>query len=230
MSIYKNRLPLFIRSMVREDTRSLRKTVARNSTAKTPTFSLGILSSLPTYEERLAYCHAQGLKLLGEGTARTVFLLNSTMVLKLAVNEAGREQNEMEARVKDCTSIKGVFAKIFKASPNYDWIVMERAKLLASDTAFKQQTGLDVGKLRAVLTYWYAENMQSARHRQFEPPGYEQMLQNPFVKMLIQIMKECDMLPGDFAKVSSWGITKDGRLVLIDYGLSKSIYMKHYYS
>jgi hypothetical protein len=215
--------------MVKEAIRDLSKLAARKSSAKTSSFSLETLSSLPTYEARRAYCHAQGLKLLGEGTARTAFLLDSTSVLKLAINEAGRDQNEMEAKVKDCTSIKTVFAKILKASPNYDWIVMELVKPLTSDAAFKQQTGLDIGELRSVLTYWYAENMQKARHRQFEPPDYEQMLQNPFVKMLLQIIKECDMLPGDFAKTSSWGIAKGGRLVLIDYGLSKSIYMKHYY-
>lgn len=128
MPIHENRLPLLIRSMVQEAIRDLRKPAARKFPAKTPSFSLEILSSLPTYEERLAYCHAQGLKLLGEGTARTVFLLDNTSVLKLAINEAGRDQNEMEAKVKDCTSIKAVFAKIFKVGPNYDWIVMERVK------------------------------------------------------------------------------------------------------
>lgn len=191
-------------------------------------FSFATLNKLKTPQKVLDYCEACGLVKLGEGTARTVFKLNATQVLKVAINESGMEQNKTESEIGNCTSVKDLFARIDKIAPNFLWLVMELVVPVNSDAQFSKLIKMDIAAFRNTLTYWYAENMQIARHNQFEPEQYQKNLKNRYVKAVLQVVQSCDMLPGDFAKSDSWGITTDRRLVVIDYGLSKSIFMKYY--
>lgn len=44
----------------------------------------------------------------------------------------------------------------------------------------------------------------------------------------VNLIKNGLLLYGDLSKLSSWGKTQDGRLVLLDYGFTKDVFSKHY--
>ncbi|TXH11442.1 MAG: hypothetical protein E6R04_02330 [Spirochaetes bacterium] len=187
------------------------------------------LDALSTYEERFEACRARGMKVLGEGSARTVFSFGINSVIKLAVSEVGAEQNKAEA--SGCGNELGseILARVQRSGRDYYWIVMEKLQPVRSDQEFEQLAGVEMQQLREVLTFWYAETVQRARHRLFKPDEYERTLKLPLAKSLMVVIKQCNLLPGDLAKYSSWGVTKNGSLKLLDFGLTQQIFMKHYY-
>lgn len=191
-------------------------------------FSFEKFSRLSTSLDQIEYCSSR-LKKLGEGSARTVFSLNSLSVIKIASTEAGKEQNKVEGDGSACTDVADIFAAVTQRAPDFSWIVMEKVRPFANGAEFKKHIKQSEASVFKTLTYWYAQNIQKARHNQFEPDDYEEVLENPYVKKLVKAIRSCDLLPGDLAKFSSWGIASDKRVVLIDFGLTKGIYMKHYY-
>lgn len=191
-------------------------------------FSFEEFSRLNTSADRITYCSTR-LPNLGTGTARTVFGLDNLNVIKVSISPAGNDQNKVEAQAEQCSTVQGLFASVSRSSSDFSWIVMEKVQPLSNGAEFKRFIKLPEKDVFDTLTYWYAINMQRARHTQFEPENYEKVLRNPYVKKLIEVMRTCDLLPGDLSKFSSWGVTPDKRLVLIDFGLTKGIYMKHYY-
>lgn len=210
-------LEIFIDGIIREEL-----------AARHGTFSFEEFSRLKTPEDRIAYCSTR-LPKLGSGTARTVFELNNLNVIKVSTSSAGNDQNKVEAQAEQCSTVQGLFASVSRSASDFSWIVMEKVRPLDNGGQFKKLLKLTEYDVFSTLTYWYAQNMQNARHTQFEPENYDKVLRNPYVKKLIEVMKTCDLLPGDLSKFSSWGVTPDNRVVLIDFGLTKAIYMKHYY-
>mgnify|MGYP000659134844 CR=1 FL=1 len=215
----------------------MRASVLKNEIAKTTKQTTRVSSSaflqsldtLETYKERFEACQTRGMKVLGEGSARTVFSFGVNSVIKLAVSEVGAEQNKAEASGCGDELGSSILAQVQRTGRDYQWIVMEKLQPLHSDKQFEQLTGIGMQQLRETLTFWYAESIQRARHRLFKPDEYEKTLKLPLAKSLMALIKQCNLLPGDLAKYSSWGAAKDGSLKLLDFGLTQQIFMKHYY-
>lgn len=68
-----------------------------------------------------------GYKYIGDGSSRKVFDLKNGYVIKVAKNMAGIEQNRMESKISKSDNT-GLFAKVKYSSPNYEFIIMKKAK------------------------------------------------------------------------------------------------------
>lgn len=66
-------------------------------------------------------------KYLGSGSSREVFDLGNGYVIKVARNMAGMAQNMSEYQISYNDS-SHLFAKVMKASQNFEFIIMEKAK------------------------------------------------------------------------------------------------------
>lgn len=184
------------------------------------------LETFPTIEKKRRYCD-NNLNILGVGSSRAAYEVSDSFVVKVSLNPAGMAQNKVEAYCQRNRTTE-LLAKVFDHAHDFSWILMERGNPLEDKGEFTILSGIDNDVFRAVITYWYAENIQKARHKQFEPEGYESNLKNPFIKEVCEIIRECALLPGDISKYTSWALIGD-RLALIDFGLTREIYMKYFY-
>ena len=64
---------------------------------------------------------------------------------------------------------------------------------------------------------------------QQKPKNFDEVEKSEIYKEMKRIGNQFKLMPGDLARISSWG-TKDDRPVLIDAGLTKDIFSKFYES
>lgn len=93
---------------------------------------------------------------IGEGSSRTVFVLSSNKVLKLAVDQswtkegAGRAQNEAEVEVATNPKVQKVVARVYDFDSNFKWILSELTKPLTGKD-IRNITGLESDLFEDIL-------------------------------------------------------------------------------
>jgi hypothetical protein len=190
--------------------------------------------------ERIKYA-AANLPLLGHGSSRVAFALpNTKYVLKLARNDKGFAQNQQEVEVFTSPTSQPVIAKIFDSADDYSWLTSETVKEFPDSeqgmNQFYQTTGLNFSLLSKILgligdyKQGWRENLGQAfaRNSQIFQNIQKNYLNHPFVKALESLMLNEGLAAGDLSKVEHYGRTADGRVVLLDYGLTKEVWKKHY--
>lgn len=185
-----------------------------------PKFSFDELETLTNYKDKEKYLFST-LKRIGEGLSRLVFLLpDGDHVLKLQKKQYN--QNLFEYEASKCIDSEYI-AKVVKISPTLDWIVMEKAELFDSifqieAELFDRIPGLD----RAMKSYNLEIDNVLYDAIEAENSAYKKTIDNlvensPWLKGFVDNMKKCKVAAHDFHR-GNWGMTADGRLVLIDYG------------
>lgn len=103
---------------------------------------LAVLDECSSNRTMIKACRDAGLEQLGKGSSRIVFALNSTKVIKIALNEQGKKQNEEEARLwlfldYDRPVLKQYYAKVFieHAAHNDLYSVQERLEKVSKKDA-----------------------------------------------------------------------------------------------
>lgn len=189
-------------------------------------------------------------KPLGSGSGRVVFDLGDGTVLKIAKNPKGVSQNGMETDGFIQESYSDVIAPVVDSDPDDLWLVMVKAKKVGTKR-FEQLTGIPSriitssawvnGVLRpetykdsshylllsALRMVWEREHGERASGSSLSKEDAEQILSLPFAARLVSLMRDMDMPPGDFGRLSTYG-ELNGRLVLVDYGLSSGVWAEHY--
>ena len=198
-------------------------------------FDLNKFKSLSGHE---AFKYAKDrLQLTGKGSSRAVFILNSSKVLKIAVNnnrhEVGLAQNKTEVDFYTNPKTKQVCAKIFDFDPNYEWLISELVKPV-SETEFKKLTGVSVYDLKYLKKGLdLGLNSESLYEHYSEDNNIQDI--DPFPKDLF--IKWTDIFKnlidqgspiGELTNPEHWGKTPSGNLVVLDYGLTDEIYDKYY--
>lgn len=180
------------------------------------------IEKLETYQARKKYAE-KNLKHLSSGSSRIVYSFNNDIVIKLAKNDKGIAQNKAEANIK----IKSKYInKILKKSKNYSWIqVPYLEKINVKD--FKKMTGLDFEEFGASIRY--ALKSISGNSDKEKPSNYEEVSKSDIFKDIKNIGKKNKLMPGDLARISSWG-EKDNNPILIDTGLTKDVFADYYES
>jgi len=188
------------------------------------------LSLFKSNKEKLSYLK-KNFKYLGKGTSRIVFEIDNEKVLKFALNEAGKVQNENETST--AKNYSHVTSKVFNFGPDFEWILTEKARK-AKTADFKKITGISIGSFLLLLSQVGDEIMN------FKTPNfayeedkirYYNFREIQLVKDLEQLMLDNDLISGDIAKPNSWGVVeRDGKehLVLIDFGLNSQTYETYY--
>lgn len=189
-------------------------------------FDVSTFKKLPSFKARIAYVRER-LPKVAQGSSRTVFIVDDSTVLKVAMNAKGLAQNSVEADIGRFSENYPV-AKVFEVGDNGAWIEMERA-VKAKPSDFRKIAGIDLKALEQVIRYWQSD---MKGHSYFvKPPGYDDyMEESEFVNILVSLMADYDMPAGDIGRISSWGIVNRGKpeLVLIDFGLTNTVYQDFY--
>ena len=182
-------------------------------------FDIRYLKSLTNFQQVRKYAEECGLKSFEDiGSSRLVFVLSSSKVLKVAKSEAGIEQNEIEIKVRQSTD-SDILTKIFDYDSKFRWIIAELVKPFKSSTEFMKAAGSDAYFFdRAARIYDDTHDLDDVRQR-YEQDGYEnwELFSHNFMN-IFDIANEFNITDLSY---TNYGTTADGRLVILDYGLTE---------
>jgi hypothetical protein len=189
--------------------------------------------SLKSFNQRVKYCE-ENLKKISSGSARIVYLVDDTKVLKLAKNKKGLVQNEIEASYSKYNDLSDILAQTFEFDDhNYLWVEMELARKI-TPKIFKQITGYSFENFCDLLRiYNDATNPTRYKHTHNLPEDFiQESWEDEFMYSMYQYLGNYDVPVGDLLRLSSYGLVKRNgvdTIVLIDYGLDNKT-MASYYS
>jgi len=183
---------------------------------------LSNLENLETYTARKKYAE-QNLTRLSSGSSRLTYLTPSKTVVKLVKNKKGEAQNAAEVEASNKINSK-YLNKVLEHAKNYSWIEVPFLDKL-TEKEFKKLTDIDFDDFGNALRY--SLKSVSGNSDKEKPENYDDISKNEMFKEITKAGKELDLLPGDLAKISSYG-RKDNYPVLLDLGLNRTIYNEHY--
>lgn len=181
---------------------------------------LSNLEKLETYNARKNYAE-RNLEHLSSGSSRIVYLTPGKTIVKLAKNDKGIAQNKAEANPKMQSKYLN---KIISCANNYSWCETYFLEKI-TEKEFEEMTGLNFDEFGDAIRYGL-KNVSGNTDKE-KPENFEKIAKSDIYKELKDIGEKFKLLPGDMARISSWG-TKDGRPVLIDAGLTADIFEEFY--
>ena len=180
---------------------------------------LSNLEKLETFCARKKYAE-RNLKHFSGGSSRIVYLTDDGTIVKLAKNEKGLAQNKVESNPK----MKSKFLnKMIKSARNNAWIECPYLKKIKAKQ-FKELTGISFDLFSSAIEYGL-KDVAGTYHD--KPSDFDDVKDSEIYKELIKAGKKFKLMPGDMARISSWGVLDD-HPVLIDAGLTREVYDKFY--
>ena len=214
-------------------------------------FSFNRFKNLGTRQAMLSYAsiflnEIGGGSLEETGTSRKAFLFSGNKVLKVARNEAGVAQNEAEVKISQNAKKYGGSAvtKIYDWDPEFKWLTADTVKVnkLDSENTFYRLAGLSFELFKDIISSAKnaSEAMKLAYDEKSNPPEdpiktesewYEDYRRrskaSQFMKNIVRLVIENDMMLGDVLKLDHWGVLND-KLMLLDYGFTFDVFEKYY--
>lgn len=183
-----------------------------------------------------------GLKKIGFGTSRAVFDLGDNKVVKVALNEKGIEQNKLEIYAGKDPSVEAILAGTWDYSNDFAWLVSDKVHPLHDNSAAEAESiiGVSWQEVRKIIgVKWSSEFEATSKpessesyddeHKKHQTAGSGCLTGQDFLDYLKNFLERYPgMLKQDIAKLSSWGVTADGCLVLLDYGITREKFLKLY--
>lgn len=179
------------------------------------------LDNLCFFKSRIEYCE-KNLKHLSSGSSRVVYKTSKNTVIKLAKNEKGVSQNEVEANSN--TKSKHI-NPVLSHSKNYFWIEVPLLEKITTKE-FEDLCSISFEDFSSALQYGLKSIEPSSKKK---PSNFDEVSKCNLYKEIVKVAKKLNLLPGDLIRISSWG-TKNNIPVLIDVGLNKQVYQKFYSS
>lgn len=181
---------------------------------------LSNIEKLETYNARKKYAE-RNLKHLSSGSSRIVYLTPSKTIVKLAKNDKGIAQNKAEANPK----MKSKYLnEVLDCAQNYAWCEVPYLDKI-SEKDFEEMTDISFNDFGESIRYGLKD--VSGNTDKEKPKNFERVSKSDIYKEMKDIGEKFKLLPGDMARISSWG-TKDGRPILIDAGLTRDIFDEYY--
>jgi hypothetical protein len=181
---------------------------------------LSNIEKLETYNARKKYAE-RNLEHLSSGSARIVYLTPGKTIVKLAKNDKGIAQNKAEANPK----MKSKYLNpIISCAKNHAWCETHYLDKI-TEKDFKEMTDLDFEDFGLAIRYGL--KAVSGNTDKDKPKNFEKVSKSDIYKEMKDIGEKFKLLPGDMARISSWG-TKDGKPILIDAGLTRDIFDEFY--
>lgn len=191
-----------------------------------------------------------GLPYMGEGSSRVVYALSTGKVLKISRDERGLAQTEAEVSVWTNPSTKEVAAQVFDFDPDYNWSVMEIARTFKDPyrnykASLEQELGIPTAygvkfTIAEIVNELLSDRSDGIATEAIQDKllggqmlvlkkRLEKYLENPhpFVDKIADLVHNNDLDTGDLVS-DHFGKTTDGRIVLIDYGLTEAVAREHY--
>jgi hypothetical protein len=188
-------------------------------------FNMEEFKTLKSFSARLRYCK-EHLQPIASGSGRYVFGIDANTVLKLAKNNKGVAQNEAEYDYANDSYIS-IIAEVFECDDDYLWIEMERMNK-CTPNKFKAITGFTFYDFTMAINYYYDKFLANKTRGFREPDNYDEISDSELFDEIIDLISNFDMAHGDLFRLSSWGITNDGRLKIVDAGLNEDVYNQFY--
>jgi hypothetical protein len=195
-------------------------------------FDLAEFSKLNSFNKRIKYCQER-LKRISSGSSRIVYMVDDTKVLKIARNQKGLAQNEIEASYSNYFDLKDITAQVFAYDHNDLWIEMELARKV-TPKIFQNVIGFSFEDFCRLINEDYYSLNPSSRGMRLRPVSPElkaEMVENIFIQEIINFMRGYDIPVGDLMKMNSYGLVKRNGvddIVMIDYGLNSSVWDDYY--
>jgi hypothetical protein len=194
-------------------------------------FDIELFSTLRSFSARVKYCEKY-LNRISSGSSRIVYKIDETKVLKLAKNNKGLAQNEVEIELSNYSDLEGVVAKVFNYDENNLWLEMELAKKI-NNNDFKRIIGYNfIDFTKFIYNVAVDANITRNRYKHDLPSEIaDAMWEDINITSIVDYMVNYDIPPGDLMRLSSYGAIKRGGnedIVIIDYGLTKDVYASHY--
>lgn len=174
----------------------------------------------PDLNVRCDYAEKElGLQLVGIGSARSIYKLSGGRVLKLPRDEKGLAQNKTEGKL---FSKDSVLAKVIEFAKDGSWLVMEQVKEVKGSGGFEKASGglPWLSFTRAVVKMW--NDLFNGRVVEFRG------VPAPLILSVYSLMKNHGIPLGEFMAIEHWGMSKTGKLVLMDYGTDKEVVKTFY--
>jgi hypothetical protein len=189
-------------------------------------FDLEEFSKLTSFKKRIQYCQER-LKRISSGSARIVYMVDDTKVLKIAKNEKGLNQNDVEVSYSNYHDIKDITAQVFAYDNNDLWVEMELARKV-TPKIFESIVGFSFDDYcEALDKYFEGVNPQRARRTwtrsNIDQEKYDAMWENEFIYDIFTFIGSYDTPVGDLKRLNSYGLVKrngEDTIVLIDYGIT----------
>lgn len=192
------------------------------------------------FEEMVEFAKKNGLRYLGEGSSRSVFVLDSKRVLKIAMNMKGIAQNRTELELSH--DHEAPVARIYQYDTDMWWLVSELVRPIASPEEFKALTGIPWHAMKRFLSGHYdhddLETFQQDMIRKVKEnlldgatiQDVQNISNNSFIIKLSKFLtsKGSVLMAGDLMLFEHWGKTPDQRVVLLDYGYTEEVYNDYY--
>lgn len=191
-------------------------------------FSFDEFKDISSYAGKLKYAD-RNLQKIKSGSGRTAYKVDDEKVLKVAKNEKGLAQNREES--EGHKQNYDIIAKVFEVDNDDYWVEMELAKKLTPNR-FKEITGISIKDLSLYFFYLRMNQINSRNSYGEKIENFENTYEdNDFFNSLKEFVFDYDFHTGDLGRISSYGeVSRDGspKVVLIDFGLSKSVYDDYY--
>jgi hypothetical protein len=187
-------------------------------------FNFSKFKKIDDNQSMLTYANLN-LQEIGEGSSRKVYIFSGTKVLKVATCEAGLAQNETEVSIFTDPETAPIVAKIFDMDRHYFWLTSELTRPLRTTVQFEKLAGLREKGQLDIDEFTFAA---SRGMFEFIESKYDEVRVMNFARSIHALVRKYGLLAGDLGKVDSWGVTPDGRLVLIDYGFSQTVKNRYY--
>jgi len=192
-------------------------------------FNMDEFKKLSKFAERVRYCD-QHLKKLSSGSARIVYIVDDTKVLKLAKNPKGVAQCETEIQWGGDYYFASILANVLESHPDGLWVEMELArKVKKSD--FLNEVGVNIDDFAHCLRNREEENKGKRPMFSINPEVQDKFNNSDFANAIFEFMDAADAPAGDLGRLNSYGLVKrDGQnqIVIIDFGLTHDIYSTYY--
>ena len=212
-----------------------------NEMAYPTSFNWEEFGELNSFANRIKYCD-QHLKRIGIGSSRIVYAVDNDKVLKLAKNNKGIGQNEVEEENCKNGYYGGIFAHVYHCDLQSRWIEMERAKQ-AKNPDFQEVLNLPFKTVCLFVDWFYKiyGNINRTRFVNLAPQVEQELTDiynnesHPsyyFLHDLYDYMSAWDLNEiGDLKRINSYGVVnRDGQkeIVIIDGGFSDDVKEKYY--
>jgi hypothetical protein len=157
------------------------------------------------------------LDIIGIGSSRAVFVLNSRLALKVAIDHKGVAQNKVEVKISDQQGENSIVTKVYDTDPSCMWIVSDLVRPISSEKEFKKLTGVDWKIMTDVVKYCFERG---------ELPRKKSVPR--FITEIVNLSLRNELCVADICNIQHWGKTSDGRCVLLDYGYDYEVWSRFY--
>lgn len=192
-------------------------------------FNMEHFKTLNSFASRIKYCQ-ENLQRISSGSSRIVYKIDNEKVLKLAKNQKGLAQNEVEIQWGGDGYFGSILANTLDNHEDALWVEMELARKVGKND-FIKAFGYNIDDFNMWLSNQNERNNGRRPIWGMDAELEEKISESEFANAILDFMLQIKAPAGDFGKLSSYGMVKrDGQddIVLIDFGLTGEVYASYY--